>query len=442
MSQNNLNHYSDLSKYKIFEPANTQWPEDVVDVQTALSLIGEWARTDVGLPDATEIVKGVLRVATDDEVDIGESDDTAITPLKLANRLKHPEATETVLGLTQYATNEEAAELKANNRSIVASSLGYVFDNVNANEARFGTVKLSSQGQALAGTDNTSATTPARVVEMIGKFAPVAPEYSPATETSTGLVQLATLGQTASGTLRSGFAISPYSFVNTRATETQVGTTKIATIQEINQGSSNQTAISPLGLMSFKAGDQKYGIVKTVTGYSTDRSAVLAASSPVVYTSRTINGQSLANNINLTAANVGAWTTAQSDARYLLKSQGGNWCRNYISRGSPTQSLEVKTTLPVAGTATLSISAFFDFNNDSSTNRYYTFQIRVNNVIQQTQTLRAYVQKGGSSGHKWKFEGCVTNYFAVSCPAEATVTIVPVDNYKASSISYQLSVNN
>ncbi len=48
MAQNNYNHYSDLAKYTIFDPANTQWPVATKDVQSALALIGSWARTDTG----------------------------------------------------------------------------------------------------------------------------------------------------------------------------------------------------------------------------------------------------------------------------------------------------------------------------------------------------------------------------------------------------------
>ena len=61
MAQTNYNHYSDLAKYTIFDPTNTQWPVAIKDVQSALELIGSWARTDTGLPVASPTVAGVIR---------------------------------------------------------------------------------------------------------------------------------------------------------------------------------------------------------------------------------------------------------------------------------------------------------------------------------------------------------------------------------------------
>ncbi|WWS25398.1 hypothetical protein vBKpnAMK6_00460 [Klebsiella phage vB_Kpn_AM_K6] len=50
---------------------NTQWPVAIKDVQSALELIGSWARTDTGLPVASPTVAGVIRTATQAEVDAG-----------------------------------------------------------------------------------------------------------------------------------------------------------------------------------------------------------------------------------------------------------------------------------------------------------------------------------------------------------------------------------
>lgn len=442
MSQNNLNHYSDLSKYKIFEPANTSWPEDVKDVQSALALIGDWARTDVGLPNATETVVGVSRLATQQEVNDGEIDDAIVTPKTLKVRLGNPVATTTVLGLTQYATDAEAAELTLDTRSITAASLGYVFNNVTANVDRYGTVKLTSAAQAQAGTDDTSATSPARVKEMIAKFAPVAPSYSTANETTLGLTRLATTGQTQQGTLRDGFAVSPYSFVNSRASQTLIGTTRMATLAEVNAGTDTTTAVSPSTLMNARGAINKYGVVKLSNSYNGDGTTALASTAPVVYNNLQINGHPLTGNFNISANEVGAWNTAQSDSRYLFKGEGGNWSRTYASAQPAGNWHGFGTNLPVYGTGTLQISVQFDLNNDGTTNRYYYFDIRVNGQTIGQGVLNLYNTKGGRSGHSWRFQGYASGVHQFGVPAYATVQVVPTNIYLAANVTCVLTVNS
>lgn len=443
MSQNNLNHYSDLAKYKIFDPSGTEWPDSVKDVQTALSLVGSWARTDKGLPLATETVSGIAKVATQDQIDEGTDDSTFITPKKLAIRLSNPQATETVLGLTKYATNTEAAALNISNKAIVPSALGYVFNNVTATTTRNGTIKLTTPAQAQSGTDETTATTPKRVVEMIAKFAPVAPTYSTGNENTLGLVKLSTIGQTAQGTLRDGFAVSPYSFANTRATQGSVGTTKMANVAEGRAFSDPNLSISPAVLGQIKGTYSTYGIVRLAGGYDSDPTAALASTAPVVYQSLAINGHQLTGNFNISANEVGAYNTAQSDARYLFKGEGGNWSRSYaIATGNPNEWLSVQTNLPVAGAGTIALTVKFTINNDSETNKYYNFDIRVNGQTVVSDGINCWNTKGGKSGHSWRFESYGTRYYSFSVPAGAVVTVVPTSQYLSAIVNYMLTVNN
>lgn len=444
MSQNNLNHFSDLSKYKIFDPTNTQWPSTVTDVQSALALIGSWARTDEGLPLATESVAGISKVATTEQINEGTDDSTFVTPKKLAVRLSNPQATETVLGLTKYATNAEAAALSINNKAIVPSALGYVFNNITSTTTRYGTIKLTTPAQAQAGTDETTATTPKRVVEMIAKFAPVAPTYSQTSETVLGLTQLATAGQTAQGTLRTGFAVSPFGFVNTRASQTQVGTTRLANVNEGRSYSDASLAISPAVLGQMKGSLSAYGIVRLAGGYDADQTAALWSGAPVVYNSLQINGHALTGSFNLGANEVGAWTTAQSDARYLFKGEGGNWCRGYaaVSGNAGGEWLTMGTNLPVNGTGFLTLTVKFDRNDDRTTNRVYNFDIRVNGQTVISDTINIWNSKGGSNGHSWRFEAYGTRHYAFNVPAGATVQVVPTGSYLALISNCVMMVNN
>lgn len=443
MSQNNLNHYSDLAKYKIFDPAGTSWPATVTDVQKALSLIGDWARTDKGLPLATESVKGIARVATTKDITDGTDDSSFVTPKKLAARLASPQATETVLGLTKYATNTEAAALSLNSKAIVPSALGYVFDNVTATTVRNGTIKLTTPAMAQSGQDETTATTPKRVVEMIAKFAPVAPTYSTGNESTLGLVKLATSGQTAQGTLRDGFAVSPYGFVNTRATQTQVGTTRMATIAEGRAFADPNISISPATLAQIKGSPNSYGIVRLASGYDADQNAAIWAGAPVVYQSLAINGHQLTGSFNITANEVGAYNSAQSDARYLFKGEGGNWSRSYAAAtGVIAEALTMQTNLPVNGSGYIALSVKFAINNDGETNKYYNFDIRVNGQTVVSDSINVWNTKGGKNGHSWRFESYGTRYYSFSVPAGAVVQVIPTSSYLAAISNCLLTVNN
>ncbi|QOI66657.1 hypothetical protein [Erwinia phage FBB1] len=442
MAQNNLNHYSDLAKYKIFDPANTQWPGDVKDVQTALGLIGSWSRTDVGLPPTSETVAGISRVATQDEVNNGDSDNTIVTPKTLKVRLGNPQASETVLGLTKYATNDEAAALTINNKAIVPSSLAFVFNNVTATTARNGTVKLTSAAQAQAGTDETTATPPARVKEMIAKFAPVAPTYSAASETVMGLTKLATVGQTAGGTLREGFAVSPYSFSNTRATEVVVGTTRMANEAEGKALNDRSVALTPGVLAQMKGSTNSYGIVRLTNGYDSDSTAALASTAPVVYTSRRINGHYLDSDFNITSDDVYTWNRDQSDQRYAFKGEAGNWCRAYTGTWGAGGVGTFGTNLPVGAVGNMSLTVKFGRNWDNWMNRYLNFDIRVNGQTVISDSINIQNNKDGSRGHYWGFEGFGTKNYSFNVPAGATVQVVPTGNLYADFITIMMVVNN
>ncbi|QQG32194.1 short tail fiber [Citrobacter phage CkP1] len=121
MISNTLKHISDESKYVVFNPENSSFDSNIIDVQHALESISLDGVN--GVPLASVSAPGKIQIATQQEVDEGIIGDKAVTPATLASRMAHPEATTTVLGLTQYATNTEAIAGVATNRSIVASAL-------------------------------------------------------------------------------------------------------------------------------------------------------------------------------------------------------------------------------------------------------------------------------------------------------------------------------
>jgi hypothetical protein len=122
MAQNNtFKHISDESKYSIFNPAGTQFPASVKNVQEALALTSPTS-------PATEQAYGVIKLSTLQQVMDGTDDTTAVTPLKLNQRLQYPDATTAQKGIIQVATNDEALAGTSTNKAIVASSLKYVND--------------------------------------------------------------------------------------------------------------------------------------------------------------------------------------------------------------------------------------------------------------------------------------------------------------------------
>lgn len=264
MSTNNTyQHVSNESVYVKFDPTGSNFPSTTTDVQTALESLS--LQSIEGVPAATESVAGIAMLATEQEAIDGLVSDKIITPATLNARLQHPEATETRLGLTQYATNAEALAGTATDRSIVATSLKYVLDDAFttriSTEAKLGVIKISTQPAALAGTDDTTAMTPLKTQLAIAAATALIPTYDSATESNRGLVQLATVAQTRAGTIRDGYSISPYTFKNTVATQSDRGVVKLGTQSEVNNNGAD-AVITGATLNQRGASGSMRGVVK------------------------------------------------------------------------------------------------------------------------------------------------------------------------------------
>ena len=302
MAQNNTyKHISDESKYSTFNPAGTQYPQTVKNVQEALALTSPTS-------PATEQEYGVIKLATMAQVMAGTDDTTAVTPLKLGQRLQHPDATTSQRGIIQIATNAQAVAGSDTNKAIVSSSLKYVVDWLFANrlstEIATGVIKLSTEAAAVAGTDNTTAMTPLRVKQAIAEATKLIPSYTTATENVAGLVQLATAGQVQQGTLRAGVAVSPYSLAQLTGNETRRGIVQAATLAQANAGTDQSVYISAAGFKSFNANTTNFGTVKLtdVPGQG-GAGAALSTNAQVV---RLTGDQTINGNISIT----GSLTTA------------------------------------------------------------------------------------------------------------------------------------
>lgn len=262
MSNNTINHVSDASVYVTFDPTDTQWPATFTNVQQALGAIGSWARTDVGLPNAAPGLRGIAAIATEAMIDDGTDTETIVTPALLAYRLQNPHASQTMWGYTRYATDAEATTVTNDLVSVTPRSVDVIFNNRHAQETVWGSTKLSTTAQATAGIDDTTAMTPLKVKQAISSLVPV---QSNATETDFGLVQLATVAEVRAGTIRDGFAISPYTFTRLNATEADLGVVRLASQAEVNAGSDDTKAITSLKLANVKGSGSSFGLVKLST---------------------------------------------------------------------------------------------------------------------------------------------------------------------------------
>lgn len=289
---NTINHVSDKSVYVTFDPAGTQWPSTFTNVQAALADIGSWARRSVGLPVAAIGTAGIMQIATNAEITAGTDNTKAVTPAGLAFRLANPHASQTVWGYTKYATDAEATTITNDLVSLTPRSINVVFNTRVATEALRGSARLSTTAQATSGTDDTTSMTPLKVKQAISALVPV---QADATEANSGLVRLATVPQVQAGTIREGYAISPYTFARMTATETANGVLKIATQAQTNAGTDNTTAVTPLKLMSMKGSGSQFGVVMLSTTLSGAANTALSSQAQVLPS----NGNAVISNGSL-----------------------------------------------------------------------------------------------------------------------------------------------
>lgn len=443
MAQNNYQHYSNLAEYTKFLPRNSSWPESIDNVQAALALIGSWARTDVGLPVSSETIPGVVSGATQDEVTAGIITNKYVSPATLKSSVTRPDASETVKGLTQYATNAEALAGTLKTKTIVPSSLKYVLDNTAASETKSGLIKLATSSMGNSATDNTTACSPKRVKEMILFHSANPPSYSAATESNQGLVTIATQAQVAAGVIHDGYAVTPKTFIGTKASTSSFGVIKVASTGEVSAGTADNVAVSPRGLQSLKAGDNIFGLVKLGSSGTND-TQVAARARDTVFTYRKIQNKNLANDIWLTPDDIGSYSKQESDNRYMPSNRIiGNITRIEGTNGNRAANEWWECRSPWEGysKASFNLNVKFDKNNDGGDFRKLVFEIwdRERNINwgQYSVTLENY--KGGRNGHSWRFEAFGTQLLEFpNIPPGTAVQFRPVDINKAMWYNIQM----
>lgn len=325
MSQNRTNninrHTQDYAQQVLLNKSSLTRGLQVADnLQDVLNLLGETALKSYQLPISNTQVAGIVRAATQEEVDAGSAQNIYVQPLTLKSTVTKPEATETVKGIARFQTDTDANNINESRTIINPKNLHKVFDTRRATETKAGTIVTSTRAQAETGVDDSQAMTPLRVKQAVAKFTPRV-EFATASETVSGYTRLASKGQTQQGTLNVGYAVSPKSFVESRATQTAVGTVQMATNDQALNSSATDLAIQPANLRALitsAATANKPGLVKLTNDVnSSDQTAALAPTARVVPQTRRINGKSLDNDINITSGDVNCYNKQESDQRYF-----------------------------------------------------------------------------------------------------------------------------
>lgn len=265
MATNTLRHLSDMANSVFIDRTNTIWKSNpnVVTLQDALETLQTVAITNVY---ATNTRYGMVRLAKDTEIEKGVGSNTdVITSAQLLKFNGKPEATYTIIGTTQYATEAQTIEGTSEKTSVNPKQLQNKLLKTNAKTNAFGTIKLSTEAMVIPGTDNTTAMTPKLVKYAIDNLVPSF-EVSNASEEITGTVILANIQTTLAGKVRTGYAVSPFSFSNANATPSEFGTVRFPTATELKNGAfSGAVAMSAKDFVEYKATNTKDGLIKTAT---------------------------------------------------------------------------------------------------------------------------------------------------------------------------------
>lgn len=258
MRQNNINqHISSAASSVVFNPLGTSFPSSIIDVQAALAKIKTHALND--LMNSSETNVGILRMSTNAEAIAGTLTNVGISPKTFHAALDSRAASASRVGVVRFATGGELDV--ANGNDVLSMSTSGIWDVINnraqATESRRGTAAIATSAAVLSATSDTTIMTPLKTKLAIDTFAQTA--SSAATEVTQGFVKIATAPIT-NASLHLGVAVSPKGFLTTRATQTAIGTTRMATQAEANARTATDLSLSPATLPI--ATTAQYGITR------------------------------------------------------------------------------------------------------------------------------------------------------------------------------------
>lgn len=184
---------------------------------------------------ALETNHGLIAIANQTETDAGIDDTKAVTPKKLNER----RGSETLSGVSRFATK---AEFEAGtkeiplNASVAANVKGQLAVSPDKVKDFFSAVRTSVNG--------ASGLTQSGNIWGNLAFNIVVP-----TESQRGTPRIASQSEVNAGTINDAF-VSPQKFINTRASVAQVGTTRMASLAEVD-GKVEETAVINVSKLTY-----------------------------------------------------------------------------------------------------------------------------------------------------------------------------------------------
>jgi len=223
---------------------------------TPLKLATVLAELLGGFGSATETVEGVIELATQAEVDAGADDERAVTSLKLATRLAPviaaiaAEVANRIADVDAEALDRQAGDTALTNRTITGSGLVTGGGSLAAN--RVLSVAVASFTQIIAGTANNAAITP-------GGFGPIVRSFG-----ANGYIALALADPANAFCIQWGLAIAgangstsvsfPVTFAQTFAVVAD-GTSDTNANRQDNYPAVQRNSITQIGFQLFNAND-------------------------------------------------------------------------------------------------------------------------------------------------------------------------------------------
>lgn len=253
-------HLSDEANSFVFIKNGTIWENDptVNDVQEVVDSIHPYAID--GYPRATSSIFGIVILAEDEDL-IGGGNDSVMTNSLLIKSVRKPYANNKEYGTVILSKNADF-DNSGNKTAMTNKVAQYARKKMVATTTNFGTVKFATDAEVRAGTITNKAMTPKQLKEGINQ------KHTPsgiATEKVRGTVRLTTINDNYNGLLNNGFALSPYSLMNTKATDKKMGLIRLSTTNEYSTNLDNVAVTPELmknDIISIRSMSNKYNATK------------------------------------------------------------------------------------------------------------------------------------------------------------------------------------
>lgn len=229
---------------------------------------------------ATEKSKGLVVLATENEVVTGAAAGSASMPIVVTPEMLHRKtSTETRIGLIEIATQVETNNGVDDVRAVTPKKL----NDRKATESLDGIIALATTAEVAAGTVTNKAVVPVKLKEFFDVTGHVAVATTDgltqsgtiwttvnlgivsATETQRGTLRVATQGETDAGT-RDDVIITAKKLQAKKSTDTAEGIIRCATNAEAGAGTATNLAITPATMQFLNGTDPAWGATTTRRG--------------------------------------------------------------------------------------------------------------------------------------------------------------------------------